>query len=80
MQTSNRSWLVGERFGHYTIVSGHTTRNKWGNVMVLARCVCGVENEVMYENLRRGKSTQCKRCAAFERESRKRSNERNGAE
>ena len=67
-----RPWLVGRRFGAWTIVSPVVTKNRWSNLLMEAACDCGTKRLVLYENLVQKKSTQCKSCAAKKREARKR--------
>lgn len=62
---------VGKRFGHWTIQSTEIQRGtRHQDIYVLCRCDCGREDRVYAWNLIKGKSTQCKRCQAWERHAR----------
>ena len=59
--------LLGQHFGKWTVIaeapSKHTTYGKT-LAMWTCQCECGIIKEVAADDLRNGKSTQCKSCAA----------------
>ena len=54
--------LTGKTFGKWTVLEFHSYNNR-GSVKWLCRCECGTEKPVITADLRRGRSTQCTRCA-----------------
>ena len=52
---------VGDRFGSWEVTS-EAWREK-GHRKVSARCDCGTEKTLFFDNLKSGKSTSCKPCA-----------------
>ncbi len=63
--------MQGQQFGEWTIISepfmkeiGNQNKRKQRRSVVLARCSCGTEKEVILNNLLRGKSPQCKECGS----------------
>lgn len=61
---SNRNGLktdltdyIGKTFGEWTILEESPSVN--GKTYVKARCSCGVEREVLWQNIKSGKSTSC---------------------
>lgn len=57
---------VGERFGAWTVV-GDAGFPDGQNRYVVARCDCGAEKPVAWQNLRGGLSKSCRSCAAARR-------------
>lgn len=56
--------LIGIKFGKWTVLSFVSYLRGEGN-RYLCRCDCGIEKEVIGYYLRSGKSTKCRKCAAF---------------
>jgi hypothetical protein len=54
---------VGTMFGYLTITKP-PYRNE-GKTIVDVRCVCGVEYSVNWHNVKRGKSTMCRKCSGI---------------
>lgn len=50
--------IAGRVFGHWTVLR-EGSRDPWGQVKWLARCVCGVERELPSARLRVGGTTSC---------------------
>ncbi len=55
---SKREDLTGKTFGYWTVL-GPSELKSSGRVHFYCRCVCGVERDVMADNLRSGISTSC---------------------
>lgn len=51
--------VVGQKFGRYLVIAKSDKRSKAMKQMVLCRCDCGTEREVVVSNLRSGLSTSC---------------------
>lgn len=51
--------VVGQRFGRYVVIAKSDKRTKAMKQMVLCKCDCGTEREVVVGNLRSGLSTSC---------------------
>lgn len=51
--------VVGQRFGRYLVIAKSDKRTKAMKQMVLCKCDCGIEREVVVGNLRSGLSTSC---------------------
>jgi len=51
--------IVGQKFGRYLVVSKSEKRTKAMKLMVLCKCDCGTEKEVVVGNLRSGLTTSC---------------------
>jgi hypothetical protein len=51
--------VVGQRFGRYLVIEKSEKRTKAMKQMVLCKCDCGTEREVVVGNLRSGLSTSC---------------------
>ena len=54
--------LIGQTFGHLTVIKMSRRRNKKQQVFWVCRCDCGSVLIVRGDNLRLGDSTQCSRC------------------
>ena len=56
---------IGKTFGKYTVLDSFVTRTKAGNpkTKFKVRCACGLEKEILADNVLRGSSTQCSDCA-----------------
>ncbi len=54
--------ITGQTFGQWYVVRFHSN-DKQGAAIWLCRCSCGTEKPIWGNNLRRGLSTQCIRCA-----------------
>ena len=65
----SRPWLVGQKYGLIEIVSGETTRNRYGNVLVATRCHgCGTEKVRILANLEYQNVKRCRSCAKRKRD------------
>jgi len=53
--------LNNKKFGKWNVIKKTKSKNK--KTMWLCKCECGIENEVESNNLRSGKSTQCRSCS-----------------
>lgn len=51
--------VVGQKFGRYLVIAKSDKRTKAMKQMVLCKCDCGTEREVVVSNLRSGLSTSC---------------------
>jgi hypothetical protein len=51
--------VVGQRFGRYLVIATSDKRTKAMKQMVMCKCDCGTEREVVVGNLRSGLSTSC---------------------
>ena len=51
--------VVGQKFGRYLVIAKSDKRSKAMKQMVLCRCDCGVEKEVVVSNLTNGLSKSC---------------------
>lgn len=51
--------IVGQKFNRYTVIATTEKRTKAGKQIVLCRCDCGNEREVVAGNLRSGMSNSC---------------------
>lgn len=51
--------VVGQKFGRYLVIAKSDKRSKAMKQIVLCRCDCGIEREVVVGNLRNGLSTSC---------------------
>jgi hypothetical protein len=51
--------VVGQKFGRYLVIAKSDKRTKAMKQMVLCRCDCGTEREVVVGNLRSGLTTSC---------------------
>jgi hypothetical protein len=51
--------ITGKRFGRRVALSRCPERSRYGSVMWLTRCDCGVERTVCGHHLRKGKSNSC---------------------
>ena len=51
--------VVGQKFGRYLVIAKSDKRSKAMKQMVLCRCDCGVEKEVVVSNLKSGSSKSC---------------------
>jgi hypothetical protein len=51
--------IVGQRFGRYLVTAKSDKRTKAMKQMVLCKCDCGTEREVVAGNLRSGLTTSC---------------------
>jgi hypothetical protein len=51
--------VVGQRFGRYLVVANSDKRTKAMKQMVMCKCDCGTEREVVVGNLRSGLTTSC---------------------
>ena len=49
--------VLGQKFGRYLVIAKSDKRSKAMKQMVLCRCDCGIEREVVVGNLRSGVST-----------------------
>lgn len=54
--------ISGQRFGQWTVLSRAAQNGKGRNARWLCRCDCGNEVEVLGNQLRRNKSTGCRKC------------------
>lgn len=52
--------VIGQQFGHWTVVAMAPPRN--GRTYVASRCACGREYEVRLTRMRRGHSSCCRHC------------------
>jgi len=51
--------VLGQRFGRYLVIAKSDKRTKAMKQMVLCKCDCGTEREVVVGNLRSGLTTSC---------------------
>ena len=51
--------VVGQKFGRYTVIAKSDKRSKAMKQMVLCKCDCGIEKEVIVSNLKSGISKSC---------------------
>lgn len=51
--------VLGQKFGRYTVIAKSDKRSKAMKQMVLCRCDCGTEKEVIVSNLKSGISKSC---------------------
>jgi hypothetical protein len=51
--------VVGQKFGRYLVIAKSDKRTKAMKQMVLCKCDCGIEREVVAGNLRSGLTTSC---------------------
>jgi hypothetical protein len=51
--------VVGQRYGRYLAIAKSDKRTKANKQMVLCKCDCGTEREVVVNNLRSGLTTSC---------------------
>jgi len=51
--------VVGQRYGRYLVIAKSDKRTKANKQVVLCKCDCGTEREVVVNNLRSGTSTSC---------------------
>jgi hypothetical protein len=51
--------VLGQRFGRYLVTAKSDKRTKAMKQMVLCKCDCGIEREVVVGNLRSGLTTSC---------------------
>ena len=51
--------IVGQKFGRYLVIAKIDKRTKAMKQIVLCKCDCGTEREVVVGNLRSGLSTSC---------------------
>lgn len=51
--------VIGQKFGRYTVIAKSDKRSKAMKQMVLCKCDCGTEKEVIVGNLKSGISKSC---------------------
>lgn len=51
--------VLGQRFGRYLVIATSDKRTKAMKQMVMCKCDCGTEREVVVGNLRSGLTTSC---------------------
>lgn len=66
--TINKYLEIGSRFGMYTVIEGDTHKfynsENTQHHLIHVECDCGSKNYVSIYNLRRGKTTHCKKCTS----------------
>lgn len=75
--TATKDYSFGERFGRWTVL--REAPKKGARRAWLCVCDCGNSSDVIATNLRRGTSTQCKKCSSEDSaEARERANTKHG--
>jgi hypothetical protein len=57
---------IGEKYGKWTVININCSRASNGALRAKCKCDCGKENIIVVNDLKMGKSTQCKSCAGIE--------------
>lgn len=55
--------MLGQHIGKWTVISKSNKQTKNKNTYWLCQCECGTQQDICGSDLRRGKTTQCRKCA-----------------